>query len=168
MKTLLFICMLFSVVFLSQESRAGEIRAVELKDGSVVTGEVVSLSNGRYTIRSGSLGTVQIEEAKVLAIKPIAAPAAAHPAAPAAANSEATPDTTTGLVRTLQEKMMNDKDVMGKIQALQNDPEFMKILEDPAVMKAVNAGDISTLMANPQFLKLMNNSTVRDIEQKVR
>ena len=46
--------------------------------------------------------------------------------------------------------------------------KFMKILEDPAVMNAVNSGDISALMANPQFLKLMNNSIVRDIGQKVR
>jgi hypothetical protein len=64
--------------------------------------------------------------------------------------------------------MMNDKEVMSKIQSLQNDPEFMKILEDPEVMKAVTSGNVSALMANPQFLKLMNNSTVRDIEQKVR
>ena len=151
--------MLFSGLFHANDSLAGEVRAVELKDGSVVTGEIVSLTNGKYTIRSGSLGTVQIEESKVHAIRPVAA---------AAANAGAAPYNTTGDVKTLTDKMMNDKDVMSKIQTLQNDPEFMKILEDPAVMKAVNAGDISTLMANPQFLKLMNNSTVQDIEKKVR
>jgi hypothetical protein len=152
--------MLFSGLFHANESLAGEVRAIELKDGSVVTGEVLSLTNGKYTVRSGSLCTVQIEESKVLAIKPVAAPAAAA--------SGATPDNTSGDVRNLQDTMMNDKEVMSKIQSLQNDPEFMKVLEDPAVMKAVNSGDISTLMANPQFMKLMNNSTVRDIEQKVR
>jgi hypothetical protein len=152
--------MLFSILFLSSESRAGEVRAIELKDGSVVTGEVVSLTNGKYTIRSGSLGIVQIEESKVLTIKPVPAPSAA--------SSGAAADNTTGNISTLQNRMMNDKEVMSKIQSLQNDPEFMKILEDPEVMKAVTSGNVSALMANPQFLKLMNNSTVRDIEQKVR
>lgn len=152
--------MLFATLFLAQESRAGEVRAIELKDGSVVTGEVVSLTNGKYTIRSGSLGTVLIEESKVLVIRPVTAPAVA--------NFGVTPDNTAGDISTLQNRMMNDKEVMSKIQSLQNDPEFMKILEDPEVVKAVNSGDIAALMANPQFLKLMNNSTVRDIGQRVR
>ena len=33
---------------------------------------------------------------------------------------------------------MNDKEIMGMIQSLQNDPEFQKVLEDPEMMKAVN------------------------------
>ncbi len=159
MRTILFF-MLFSVLFLAQESRAGEIRAIELRDGSIVTGEVVSLTNGKYTIRSGSLGTVLIEESKVHAIRPVVTPAAA--------NSGAPPDNRAGDVSALQDRMMNDKEIMSKIESLQNDPEFMKILEDPAVMKAVTSGDTAALMANPQFLKLMNNSTIRDIQQKVR
>jgi len=152
--------MLFSGLFHTNESHAGEIRAVELKDGSVVTGEVVSLTNGKYTIHSSSLGTVLIEESKVRVIRPVAAPAPVNSGAPS--------DNRTEDVRALQDKMMNDKEIMSKIQSLQNDPEFMKILEDPEVMKAVTSGDTAALMANPQFLKLMNNSTVRDIEQKVR
>ncbi len=159
MRTFIFF-LFFSVLFLSQESRAGELRAIELRDGSIVTGEVLSLTNGRYTIHSVSLGTVLIEDSKVRAIRPAAAPAAA--------NSAAISDNTTGDVSALQNKMMNDKEIMSKIESLRNDPEFMKVLEDPEVMKAVNAGDLSALMANPRFLKLMNNSTVRDIGQKVR
>jgi len=151
--------MLFSVLILAQEARAGEVRAIELRDGSVVTGEVVSLTNGKYTIRSNSLGTVLIEESKVRVIRPVAA---------AAANSGAPSDNRAGDVRALQDRMMNDKEIMSKIESLQNDPEFMKILENPEVMKAVTSGDTAALMANPLFLKLMNNSTVRDIEQKVR
>jgi hypothetical protein len=159
MRTFIFF-LFFATLFLAQESRAGEVRAIELKDGSVVTGEVVSLTNGKYTIRSSSLGTLQIEESKVLTIRPVAAQAAA--------NFGAAPDNMAGDVHVLQDKMMNDKEIMSKIQSLQNDPEFMKILEDPEVVKAVNSGDLATLMANPQFLKLMNNSIVRDIGQKVR
>lgn len=156
----LLVFMLFSGLFHTSESHAGEVRAVELRDGSIVTGEVLSLTNGKYTIRSGSLGTVQIEESNVRAIRPVAPATAVSP--------KAAPDPTAGDVRTLQDKMMNDKEIMSKIQSLQNDPDFLKIMEDPEIMKAVNSGDLSALMANPQFLKLMNNSTVQDIEKKVR
>jgi len=69
--------------------------------------------------------------------------------------------------QALQQKMMNDKEIMDKIRSLENDPEFQKILEDPEVMRAVNSGDVAALMANPQFLKLMNNRTVQEITNKV-
>jgi hypothetical protein len=32
----------------------------------------------------------------------------------------------------------------------------------------VKDGDISALLANPQFMKLLNNPTVKEIEQKVK
>jgi hypothetical protein len=185
MKNLLFVWMLFSVLILARESRAGETRAIELKDGSMVTGEVVSLTNGKYTIRSGNLGTIEIEESKVRTIRTVAAapastttgaaPVSTTGAAPVsttgaapASTTGAAPASTTGDIKTLTDRMMNDKDIMEKIQSLQNDPDFLKLLEDPGVMKAVNSGDIATLMANPRFMKLMNNPTVHEIEQKVK
>ena len=159
MRTLLLF-LLLSSLYLAQESLAGEVRAIELRDGSVVTGEVVSLINGKYTIHSGSLGTIQIEESKVLVVRPVAAPPAA--------NSGKIPGTPAAEIRTLQDRMMSDQEIMSKIQSLQNDPEFLKIIEDPEIMKAVNSGDISALMANPRFLKLMSNPAIQDIEKKVR
>jgi Tfp pilus assembly ATPase PilU len=73
-----------------------------------------------------------------------------------------------GEVSSLQEKMMSDKEIMSLIQSLQNDSEFQRILEDPEVMKAVNSGDIAALMANARFMKLFNNSTLREIQSKVK
>jgi hypothetical protein len=63
--------------------------------------------------------------------------------------------------------MLRDQDIMTMIQSLQNDPEFQKILRDPEVMRAVNAGDIPALTANPEFMKLLQNSTVQEIQKKV-
>ena len=73
-----------------------------------------------------------------------------------------------GKAKSLQNKMMNDQGIMGMIQSLQNDPEFRKILEDPDILKAVNAGDVPALMANPKFTRLLNNSTVQEIQKKVK
>jgi hypothetical protein len=63
--------------------------------------------------------------------------------------------------------MLSDQEVMGMIQSLKDDPQFTKILEDPEIMNAVQSGDAASLMANPKFLQLLNNPTVRDIQQKV-
>lgn len=138
---------------------AGELREIELKDGSILTGEVLSLSNGIYTIKSDSLGALRLEESTVRAIRSKSPSGSASPAQSGGANGE---------VKSLQERMMGDQEIMGLIQSLQNDPEFKKMLEDPEIMKAVNAGDVAALTANPKFMKLMNNATVQEIQKKVK
>ncbi|MEK6744166.1 MAG: hypothetical protein AABZ15_11170 [Nitrospirota bacterium] len=134
---------------------AGEIKEIELTDGSVITGEVLSLNSGVYTIRTGSLGMLKIEDTKVRTIRTPGSTSSSRLSAPGS-------DT-----RSLQDKMMSDKDVMSMIQSLKDDPQFTKILEDPEIMNAVNSGDTAALMANPKFLQLLHNPTVRDIQKKV-
>jgi len=135
-------------------SFAAEIKEIELTDGSVITGEVLSLNSGVYTIKSGSLGTIKIHDAKVRAIRPKSA-------------SSSQPSGQNGDVQSLQGKMMNDQEVMSMIQSLKDDPQFVKILEDPEIINAISAGDTAALMANPKFLQLMQNPTVRNIQKKV-
>jgi hypothetical protein len=154
------VLLLLLCLFIPAAALAGEIREVELTDGSIITGEVLSLQNGIYTIRSQSLGTVAIEEAKVRVIR-------SKGAAPAAEKSSASAGTAAGEARSLQDRMTGDAEVMDTIRGLQNDPEFQKILEDPAVMEAVQAGDVASLMSNPRFMKLLQNPTVQAIKKKV-
>jgi len=139
---------------LSGSLLAAEIKEIELTDGSIITGEVLSLSSGVYTIRTVSLGTIRIDDAKVRAIRPQGTPSSQQ-------------SSQTGDVKSLHDKMMSDQEVMGMIESLKDDPQFTKILEDPEIMNAVQSGDTAALMANPKFLQLLNNPTVRDIQQKV-
>ncbi len=159
MKSLTSMACFLCLVFFAAGAAAGELREIELKDGSIITGDVLSLSGGIYTIKSESLGIIKLGEAKICTIRS-KKPAGSAQQAGAAAG-------TAGDVRSLQEKMMSDEEIMGMIQSLQNDPDFQKLLEDPAVVKAVNAGDVAALMANPQFMKLLNNSTVHEIQKKI-
>jgi hypothetical protein len=154
MKTFAIACFLCLTLF-AVNAGAGELKTIELKDGSVITGELLSLSGGVYTIKSDSLGVIKLEESKVRAIRSQAPAGSAAPG-------------TGAEVRGLQEKMMSDKEVMSMIQSLQDDAEFKKLLQDPEVMKAVQSGDVASLMANPQFMKLLNNPTVKDIQKKVK
>jgi hypothetical protein len=155
---------LFLVSIAAASASAGGIREVELTDGSVITGEVLSLSNGVYTVKSETLGTMKIGESKIRAIRE-----KDHGAAGSEQSGQAGDAGGANVpVKSLQDKMMNDGEIMKMIKTLQNDRDFQKILEDPEVMKAVNSGDISALMANPGFMKLLDNKTVQDIQNKVK
>lgn len=149
-----FVILLFLSALLAATSSAGEIKEIELTDGSVITGEVLSLNSGAYTIKTSSLGTLKIDDAKVRAIRP-------------QSTSSSRPSGRSSEAGSLQDKMMSDQEVMGMIQSLKEDPEFTKILEDPEIMNAVSSGDTAALMANPKFLQLLHNPTVRDIQQKM-
>ena len=131
---------------------AAETREIELADGSVITGEVVSLSGGIYTVRSATLGTLRIEASKIRVIR---------------LPGSAAPSDARGQVKSLGDKMLGDSEIMDTIRALQNDPDIQKVLQDPEIMKAVQAGDFAALMSNPEFMKLLNKQSVQDIKNKL-
>ncbi|MDH4161253.1 MAG: hypothetical protein OEW15_01020 [Nitrospirota bacterium] len=155
-RTVPFILMILTVLVLSAGMlSAGELKVIELYDGTVLTGEVLSLSTGVYTIRTESMGTVTVKDTSVRVIRAKGSGVSSPPADHAAQ------------VQSLQKQMIADQEIMSMIQSLKDDPSFQKAMEDPAIMQAVTAGDIATLLANPKFLELMNNSTVKSIQQKV-
>ncbi|HUI68581.1 MAG TPA: hypothetical protein VL087_10310 [Nitrospirota bacterium] len=160
MKVFVIFPSLILILFISAvTANAGEAREIEMTDGSIIQGEVLSLAGGIYTIKTESLGIIKLEESKIRAIRAKSAGHGARKDAVSGSGSE---------TRSIQDKMMSDKEIMSMIQSLQNDPEFQKIMEDPAVMKAVNSGDVAALMSNPRFMKLLDNSTVRQIQSKVK
>lgn len=163
MKMRLIILSSFLLLSLScLTASAGEIREIELADGSTISGEVLSLSNGIYTVKSDILGTVRIEEKNIRTIR-MKLPSASDGVGPTGGATA-----SGGGIKSLQEKILSDKEITGLIQSLQNDPDFKKILQDPEIMKAVNEGDIAALSADPRFMKLLNNATVKEIEKKVK
>lgn len=147
------ILMFLTLAIAAGVATAAEMREIELTDGTIVTGEVVSLTGGVYTIRSATLGTLRIEESNIRTIR--------------LKDSVRSSANTGGEIMSLQNKMMSDGEIMNMIQGLQNDPEFQEILQDPEIMRAVQAGDITTLVANPKFMRLLNNQAVKDIKNRV-
>lgn len=149
---LMAILVMLSLAAASVFANAAETREIELTDGSVITGEVLSLSGGVYTVRSATLGTLRIEASDIRVIR-----------LPGAAVS----GDTLGRVRSLEDRMLSDREIMETIRALQNDPDLQKILKDPEIMKAVQSGDIAALMSNPEFMKILNKYSVKDINKKL-
>ena len=136
---------------------AGELGEVELNDGSVVRGELLSLDDAHCTLRSESLGTIQIERSGIKAIRMKGAQAAAS------VNSKGTQGLIKDQITALQEHLVSDQNSLDSITALQDDPDVRAVLEDPELMKAVASGDIAALMANPKLLKLLENPALQGI-----
>ena len=138
------------------QAHAGEVKKIELKDGSVISGEILSLNNGKYTVKSGSLGKIKIPDSKIRSIR-----------SAGAAGGGAEENKSYSALGSVSKKMAGDAELMKKILALQSDADFQAILNDPEIMKNINSGNYGALTANPKFLKLLNKSTVRDISKKV-
>jgi hypothetical protein len=143
------------VVLLSASagSAKAEMREIELNDGSVIAGEIISLSDGIYTVRSASLGTLRIEASRIRVIR-----------APGATTSQ---NNSSSQVDSLRNEMLSDAEIMNAIRTLQNDPDVQKILQDPEIIKAIREGDIGALMRNPEFMKLLDKQSIRDINNKL-
>ena len=142
---------LVSFCFLSTPVSAGEIKEIELSDGSTIFGEIISLEDDFYTIESVDLGTVRIEKSKVRAIR-----------------LKSADEKTREQLKVLEQRMMNDDEIFTLLLTLESDPQFKEILEDPEIMKGVSSGDISNLMSNPKFIKLLDNPKVQEIRRRIQ
>jgi hypothetical protein len=68
----------------------------------------------------------------------------------------------------LKERVMKDEGIMTLIGSMQDDPEIQALLNNAALMSAIQAGDIDTLKNNPDFLKILNNPRLRDIVKRIQ
>ena len=145
------ITFLISACFLITPVAAGETKEIELNDGSRIFGEITSLEGDFYTIESAALGTIRIKKSKVRAIR-----------------LESPDETTKDQLKALEQRMMDDGEILSILLALESDPMFKEILEDPKIMQEVLSGDISNLMSNPKFIKLLDNPKVQEIRRRIQ
>jgi len=153
----------FFLIFMTFSSHlfAGQFSEIELVDGGIIRGEIVSKSDGVYVVKSDSLGTLKIKESEIRIIRVGSAGVTEKEIVSPPKGASASE------IESLQQSMMNNDEVMGLVMSLQKNPKMQELLKDPAFMKAISAGDISTLMANPKFIELLNNPEIKEIQKKV-
>jgi hypothetical protein len=158
-----FSALLLFLGSLSSAAVAGGLSEIELLDGSTLYGEIVSIHNDIYTVKSPSLGTTDIDssEIRLIRLKPTRSQAEGQTGASTGVDSDHRSES-----EALQKSMVSDQATMSLIMSLQNDPEVQALLQDPTIMSAVTSADVTTLMANPQFLKLLQNPKIQEIEKK--
>ena len=159
----IFFLLLFVLMSVSLAYAAHKVR-IELTDGSTVDGEVVSFSDGKYTVNSPSLGTLQIEDSKIRNIRSTDQ-AAESPQKDGASFDAAT---VQHEFQKLQPAMVSDPDTVRTISGLISNPDFQVLFKDPKIMNAAKSLDIKTLMADEKFVKALNDPAVKEIRQKVK
>jgi len=70
-------------------------------------------------------------------------------------------------IETLEERIRSQPETMDAIRALQSDPQFQEVLNDPEVAAALQSGNAGALLANPKINNLMNHPAVQDITKKL-
>ena len=145
----------------SSASHAGVVNQIKLVDGSVIQAEIISFSNGVYKLRSEMLGTLSIAEDRVQSIRP---------------NKSQTPEMLEKLessdpsvgkkVQGLQQKLTSDPKTMEMLLDLGNDPSMIGVLNDKDLMRAIQQGNLSTVIKNPKIQKLMKSKAVGDVIQR--
>ena len=145
----------------SSASHAGVVSQIKLVDGSVIQAEIISFANGVYKLRSESLGTISVAEDRVQSIRP---------------NKSQTPEMLEKLessdpsvgkkVQGLQQKLTSDPKTMEMLLDLGNDPSMIGVLNDKDLMRAIQQGNLSTVIKNPKIQKLMKSKAVGDVIQR--
>jgi len=126
-----------------------------LKDGAVIHGEIETLQDDVYTVKTESLGTVRVRKQDVRTID--------HSGEP---TTESLPKQAE--LEAMQSRIVQNPNLLSMIKALQNDPEVQAILADPEIMSAMASGNYAALMSHPKIIALTDNVKVREVIDEAR
>src|SRR5262249_35653260 len=133
---------------------------IELKDGSRIEGEIQSIENGVYTVLTSSIGSVHIAQSNIVRI---VYSGDVSNASGSSGKSSAPDDALTRDIQQTQTRLAQDPAAMQSIMSLQSDPQIQAILNDPAIMKAVQEGDYMSLLGNAKIQALENNEHLKQL-----
>jgi hypothetical protein len=179
MKTLVFFLgLVLGLNTLAAPSMLGRRATLNLNDKSTIVGVIEAVKDGAYTVNTDSVGTVTVTEQKIESIafdkkeveklrKDVAEGKAVLPNLDKEQVKQLTGRDDAPDVNALANQILGSEQLMGLVEKLSSDPEMLKVLNDPAIMDAVFAGDLSKLIGNPQILKLMENPTIKEISDEV-
>ena len=139
---------------------------ITLNDGSRIQGDIVSMQNGVYQVKTQSMGVIQLNASQVTSVTSSSVSNAGALLAPAATNSVMT-SAAASAVQSMQSTITSNAGLMSSIMQLQSNPDMQAVMSDPEVMRAVQNLDMETLANHPKIKKLMNNSQIKQIQDKL-
>ena len=132
MKRTIIFCLFF--LGLNAAAYCGQASRIELTDGSVINGEIISLSDGVYTINTPSLGQIKLEGTKVSKIE-----------------IGKIENLSQAQVESYGKTLMEDPKNAAIVTELAADSQFQELAKDPQIAEAAKAGDIQAIMKNEKF-----------------
>ena len=136
---------------------------ITLKDGSQIKGKLVGINNGTYTIQVPVVGDVHASIADVISVTNDIAPT---PATGPTQRSGNAPNYDQQIAAN-QKQLMSDPESMELLHQMMQDPQIMKLLQDPSLIKAVTSRDYGSVQNNPSVQKLLNTPQMQAILQKL-
>jgi hypothetical protein len=155
------IVIVFLLILMARTGLAAEPAEIELRDGSIIRAEIISLQDDFYTVKSQTLGTIRIEKSRIKSIRM----GPGDTAGKSVTTPSPAPD-VAAQVKTQAEALMRDPSIMDTISSLTQNEDVMRVMQDPAIMKAINEGDIATLMSNDKFMQILNDPNIQAIVKK--
>jgi hypothetical protein len=159
-----YVFVVFFVLTFVSFAHAGQKSRIELTNGSVLEGEIISFSGGQYTVKSSTLGTFRITDSQVRAIR--SGDAATVPSG----NESASPEVVAAQskIQEFRPELANNPEVMKALPGLMANPDFQALLSDPEIVRAAKAGDFKALMANEKIARATSNPAIQNVAQKVK
>ena len=137
---------------------------IELKDGSRIVGDIQGIEHGVYTVRSPSIGTVLVPQSDIARI--VYSDDVSN-AASSSGKSPASGDAVAGNIQQLLSGLMQDPAAVQSITTLQSDPQIQAVLNDPAIMKAIQDGDFTSLLGNAKIQALESDARLKQLVQQL-
>lgn len=137
---------------------------IELKDGSRIVGDIQGIEHGVYTVRSPSIGTVLVAQSDIARI--VYSDDVPNAAA-SSGKSPASGDAVDGNIQQLLSGLMQDPASLQSIMSLQSDPQIQTVLNDPAIMKAIQDGDFTSLLGNAKIQSLESDAHLKQLVQQL-
>jgi hypothetical protein len=159
MKMLIQACLATALLGLASGVLASP--TLELKDGSRIQGEIQSIEKGVYTVVSPSIGTVHVAQSNIVRI--VYSGDVSNAADSSGKSSARDDDTLTRDIQQLQASLAQDPTALQSIMSLQSDPQIQAVLSDPAIVKAIQEGDYTSLLANPKIQALESNAKLKQL-----
>lgn len=137
------------VTFVALSALPARASTLTLRDGSTITGEIVAVNDGVYTVRSPTLGTLAIKQSDVGSL------------------TNDAPKQVPAELNALEERIAADPDAMSSITVLQDDPALQAILGDADVVKALQTGNFEALLSNPKLQHLATDPRIQALTEKL-
>ena len=162
MKKIIVLCSFF--LMLNATAYCGQTSKIELADGSVINGEVVSYINNVYTIKTTTFGEIRIGVEKISRIESSNYASPNTPVAPIAQTNIPTQSQVSSYSQTLMKNPENSALVL----ELTNNPKLQELANDPEILEAAKANDLQALMKNAKFMDIVNSPEMQEAVKKVK
>lgn len=141
-----------------------ELSRIELTDGSVINGEIISDTDGVYTVNSPSFGEIKIEADKVSKVE--AANSLLHDLSVGFVTQE--DDSAQPQMDTYKQALMNDPENAAIVTGLAADPQIQELVKDPEIAEAARTGNIQALMRSEKFMNMINRPEIQESLEKLK